>query len=230
MNGRLRIATEKVQIEATSLLQSIDGKTGIEGRLRFGASVGLFASGKLSTRGMMRKIFGLTEETESKSKDTEERENNSEKNQQENSGDDRSGADVKNDPGPNPRDTTMNQAIRFLFVSNIPIIWMSLAGYRGFFLPFYICIHYTVFFYFRFKYLKSKQYSTGGASDQLKADHKTEPKWALAVLFPLVFGSQIVLGIIKDQKEYNSLFYISIVTYAIFLLGSFFEGVRRIRI
>lgn len=47
---------------------------------------------------MMRKIFGFTEETESKSKDTEERENNNEKNQQENSDDDRSGADVKMTP------------------------------------------------------------------------------------------------------------------------------------
>lgn len=123
----------------------------------------------------------------------------------------------------------MNQALRLLFASNIPIIWMSLAGYRGFFLPLYICIHYAIFFYFRFEYLKSKQYSTGDASDQLKADHKTEPKWSLTVLFPLVFGSQSVLGIIKDQEEYNYLFFISIMTYSIFLLGSFFEGVRRLR-
>lgn len=124
----------------------------------------------------------------------------------------------------------MNQAIRLLLASNIPIIWMSLAGYRGFFLPLYICVHYAIFFYLRFKYLKLKQYSTGDTSDQLKADNKTEPKWALAIMFPLVFGSQIVLGIIKDQEEYNSLFFISMMTYAIFFLGSFFEAVRRLRI
>lgn len=44
---------------------------------------------------MMRKIIGLTEETESKSKDTEERENNNEKTNKKDSDDGRIGAEAK---------------------------------------------------------------------------------------------------------------------------------------
>ncbi|PJI45374.1 MAG: hypothetical protein CTR54_05320 [Rhizobium sp.] len=124
----------------------------------------------------------------------------------------------------------MIRHIKILLLSNIPIVTMFLTGYRGLFFPTYVSFHYALFFYFRFLNLKSIQRITGPNDEDLVRDHKTEPKWALTVCFPLVVCSQIFSQTIKESQDQSYLYYVPILPFAVFLGGSFLEGTRRIRI
>lgn len=124
----------------------------------------------------------------------------------------------------------MIRHIKILLLSNLPILMMFLTGYRGLFFPTYVSFHYTIFFYFRFLDLKSITRIAGPIDEDLARDIKTEPKWALTICFPLVVCSQIFLQTIKESGDQSYLYYVPMLPFAVWFVGSFLEGTRRIRI